>query len=55
MLNVGVRGGNMEDTGNYQYMVSVLLPSGQNITYYTATSFTAGPHVVCGTLCGVVV
>ena len=53
MLNVG--GVNMEGTGNYQHMVSVLLPSGQNITYHTATSFTTHPHVVCGTLCGVVV
>lgn len=54
MLNVG-GGVNVEGTGNYQHMVSVLPPPGQNITYHTTTSFTACPHVVCGTLCGVVV
>lgn len=42
---------NMEGTGNYLHMVSALLPSGQNITYHTATSFTAPPQQVLRLAC----
>jgi hypothetical protein len=62
MLWGGEGGGfNKAYIGNCRQTRSVLLLSGQNISYHTATSFTSSLHqisdtlAVCGALCSVLV